>query len=78
MVKKQKVKERTTDYKLPPLGTLFVETERGADPTLPIINGCDGAGRKRLMMIVLARDWKKSKKQLCALTLGLQARDPTL
>jgi hypothetical protein len=30
------------------------------------------------MMIVLARDWKKSKKQLCALTLGLQARDPTL
>jgi hypothetical protein len=35
-------------------------------------------GRKRLMMIVLARDWKKSKKQLCALTLGLQARDPTL
>jgi hypothetical protein len=40
--------------------------------------GAMALGRKRLMMIVLARDWKKSKKQLCALTLGLQARDPTL
>jgi hypothetical protein len=54
----------------------FVDCEDGKHTKVSM--GAMALWRKRLMIIVLARDWRKSKKQLCALTLGLQARGPTL